>query len=218
MRWFFHVTAEPTRTPVGVGGTVTGVTGIPSGRFPPAMTQPPTDRVPIEQITLSLCIRCGEVSLWYMGNLIFPPESTAPLPTVGMPEDVKADYQEAASILSASPRAAAALLRLAIQKLFVHLGETGRKIDDDIASLVRKGLPDHFIKALDVVRVIGNNAVHPGEIQLEEQPDLVQKMFPLVNYIVDRLITEPQTIAELYGGLPQGAKDAAERRNERAKL
>ena len=44
------------------------------------------------------------------------------MPSDDMPEDVKADYMEASSVVETSPRALLALLRLALQKLMPHLG------------------------------------------------------------------------------------------------
>jgi len=38
-----------------------------------------------------------------------------------------------------------------------------KNLDDDIASLVSKGLDPRVQKTLDVVRVIGNNSVHPAK-------------------------------------------------------
>ena len=110
------------------------------------------------------CSRCGKFSIWYQHKLIWPLAKTAPLPNPDMPKDVKAEYGEAREILSRSPKASAALLRLAIQRLCVHLGEKGKRINDDVGNLVKKGLPVRIQQALDSVRVVGNNAVHPGQM------------------------------------------------------
>jgi len=60
----------------------------------------------------------------------------APMPTTDMPNDVKADYEEARSIFSQSPRGSTALLRLAIQKLVIFLGEDGEELNKSIENLV----------------------------------------------------------------------------------
>ena len=70
--------------------------------------------------------------------MVYPAKSTAPLANPDMPEEIKADYNEARDILQRSPRGAAALLRLAIQKLCIHVGESGKNPNDDIASLVKR--------------------------------------------------------------------------------
>ena len=81
-----------------------------------------------------------------------------------MPEDVQELYNEAREVFGISPCFSATLLRLALQKLCVHLKEEGININKDIASLVKKGLSLEIQKGLDSIRIIGNNGVHPGKI------------------------------------------------------
>jgi len=123
------------------------------------------------------------------------------------------DYEEASTILDLSPRGAAALLRQAIQRLCVHLGEKGDNINADIAALVEKGLDVRVQQALDVVRVIGNNAVHPGQIDLRDDRATAEKLFGLVNLIAENRISQPKHVAEMFGALPEGARKAIERRD-----
>ena len=105
------------------------------------------------------------------------------------------------------------MLRLSIQKLCKFLGGKGKNIDDDIAALVKKGLDPRVQQALDVVRVVGNNAVHPGQLDLRDDHATAEKLFGLVNVIAEIMITQPKHIAELYGGLPPGALEAIARRD-----
>ncbi len=112
--------------------------------------------------SVSKCTHCGKHTVWHFAEMVFPHRGSAPIPNKDMPPEVLGDYEEAASILSKSPRGASALLRLAIQKLCVHLGGSGKNINEDIKQLVSKGLPVQVQQALDVVRVIGSNAAHPG--------------------------------------------------------
>jgi hypothetical protein len=146
--------------------------------------------------------------------MIHPNRGKAPLPNPDMPADVKTDYEEAASIATLSPKAATALLRLAIQKLCVHLGGTGKNINDDIALLVKNGLSEKIQQALDVVRVVGNNAVHPGQIDFDN-PEVAANLFHLINVIVETMISTPKKIDTLYTSLPQGALDAIKIRDSK---
>lgn len=162
---------------------------------------------------ISLCSHCNGYSIWFREKKIHPISSSAPLPSEDMPEDVKEDYEEARSVVEVSPRSAAALLRLALQKLMIHLGESGKNLNDDIANLVKKGLPVKIQKALDAVRVIGNNAVHPGELDLRDDKETALALFDLLNMIVEVMITQPKKVDEIYEKLPEGAKEAIERRD-----
>ncbi len=134
--------------------------------------------------------------------MIYPNSGTAPMPSPDMPNDIRLDYEEARSIVSQSPRGAAALLRLCIQKLCKELGEGGKDINSDIKNLVAKGLPPTIQQSLDIVRVIGNEAVHPGQIDLTDDVETAVSLFGLLNYIVEDRITRPKEVATLYAMLP----------------
>lgn len=134
-------------------------------------------------------------------------------PNSDLDEEIRADYLEAARILSDSPRSSAALLRLALQKLCKQLGEKGDNINDDIKKMVSKGLNPLVQKSLDALRITGNNAVHPGEISLQEEPERVIKLFELINFIANKMITEPKEIEGFYSELPEKAKVAVEKRD-----
>jgi hypothetical protein len=155
-----------------------------------------------KEFLVSSCEGCGEPTIWHGDAMIYPLHSSVESPNQDLPQEIQDDYEEARLIANFSPRGAAALLRLALQKLCQHLGEPGKNINTDVASLVSKGLPPKVQEALDSVRVIGNEAVHPGSIDLRDDRDTVIKLFRLVNFIAAKMITEPREIAEFYNGLP----------------
>lgn len=169
---------------------------------------------PIPDLFVCDCAHCREDSIWYKEQMIFPDSGSAALPHEDMPDDVKADYDEARGIVAKSPRGAAGLLRLALQKLMPHLGEPGKNINDDIASLVKKGLPAQIQQACDTLRVVGNESVHPGEMDLNDTPEIAHALFDLVNMIVDVRIAQPKKLQELYGSLPTGKLKGIEDRDK----
>jgi hypothetical protein len=162
---------------------------------------------------LSQCYNCDKFAVWVHDSLLSPPIRHGVQPNVDLPGDVLRDYEEARSILDLSPRGAAALLRLCVQKLCVHLGEKGRKIDDNIASLVKKGLNPLVQQSLDIVRVIGNEAVHPGIMDLKDDRDTATALLSLVNAIAVQMITHPKTVKAMYEKLPAAKKAAIEKRD-----
>lgn len=166
-----------------------------------------------ENLSISRCFNCDQIGVWIHQRLAWPIVSSAPAANVDLPSDVRFDYEEAGTLLQLSPRGAAALLRLAIQKLCKELGGKGKNIDEDIAALVKKGLDVRVQQALDVVRVIGNNAVHPGQIDLRDDTATAEKLFGLVNLIAEIMITQPKHIASMFDSLPESARKAIERRD-----
>ena len=169
--------------------------------------------VGIPTLLLAECHHCGHFSIWLEGNMEYPSVSTAPIANLDLPKEVKDDYDEAREILTKSPRGAAALLRLSVQKFCKYLGEKGDNMNTDIASLVKKGLPVRVQQALDAVRVIGNNAVHPGQIDITDDPETATRLFELVNIVCDYMVTQPKRVEEIYAKLPPAQKDAIKDRD-----
>ncbi|WP_228102245.1 DUF4145 domain-containing protein [Pseudomonas protegens] len=156
----------------------------------------------IRNLNTSHCFNCYGVSLWHYDKLIHPVVGNVVPANPDMPSDIKRDYDEASSILNQSPRGAAALLRLAIQKLCKELGQPGKNINDDIKSLVSSGLSSMVQQALDTVRVIGNSAVHPGQIDIKDDRQTAESLFRLINLIVEKMVSEPKHVQAMYDALP----------------
>lgn len=167
-----------------------------------------------ENYEIAYCTHCNSHSVWINELMIHPNSGSAPLPNNDLPDDIKHDFEEARNICELSPRGSAALLRLVIQKLCVHLGESGKNINRDIGELVKKGLPISLQKALDSVRVIGNNAVHPGVIDLADDIETTRKLFAFINIIADVMITQPKEIEKFYNEkIPDDQKDSITKRD-----
>lgn len=166
------------------------------------------------QLTIHKCQCCGKKIIW-IGNDYAYPDIVAEEANPDMPESVKQLYEEAGLIYNKSPRAACALLRLAIDRLCNELGENDRDINKNIGALVKKGLPQSIQQALDVVRVVGNKAVHPGQIAFDvDDKGTATMLMRLLNIIVERMITEPKEINTLYQGLPESVKESIEKRDK----
>jgi hypothetical protein len=93
------------------------------------------------------------------------------------------------------------------------LGEPGKNINDDIAALVKNGLSPRVQMSLDIVRVIGNEAVHPGEIDLRDSPEIAISLCSLINVIADAMITQPKEIDALYATLPSEKLEQIDKRD-----
>ena len=176
----------------------------------------PLGKISINQMKLqiSICSRCRNATLWWTKKVIYPSTRIAPPPNSDMPENVHKVYEEAADVSSLSPRAACALLRLAIEMLLEHLGYLKKNddINSSIGKMVKTGLDEEIQRALDIVRVTGNEAVHPGKIDFRESTDVLS-LFNVINFIANELITQPNARKELFNNLPKSARDGIDKRD-----
>lgn len=168
----------------------------------------------LDNVHVTLCYTCRQPTIWLYDKILYPSALYEIEPNEDMDDDIRADFDEARSLLDISPRASAALLRLCLQKLCKQLGQQGKNINDDIAALVQSGLKPQVQQALDLVRVVGNNAVHPGTIDLKDDRETAVRLFELVNRIAHDMITHPKEIDKLYNTkVPASTQDAIQKRD-----
>ena len=166
----------------------------------------------------AVCVADGCVSIWLRypehteeglvrrrTEMAYPPASHGPKPNPDMPESAKKLYLEAGNVLPGSTRAAAALLRMCTEDIikFLATKQDKEKVLDERTSLYRRVefLREHdklwpaeeIDDALDLLRVIGNDAVHspePREIRGDDDTrQVARSLFMLVDMITEQLIT-----------------------------
>jgi hypothetical protein len=168
-------------------------------------------------LTITICADCKLYTIWEHERMIFP-FSSEELPNAeeNMPDEIKIIYDEASMVYKHSPRAAAALLRLAIEALMInHLGVKKDNINNMIAELVKKGIPGHIQKGLDALRYYGNKGIHLGEVDLNDDRPKVAFLFRLINELIKELITKPKEIDDFYNELPESFRENVDKRNEK---
>ena len=86
-------------------------------------------------------------------------------------------------------------------------------INTDIGNLVKKGLPEIVQQSLDIVRVTGNDAVHPGQIDTDN-PETVAQLFELTNVIIEYMIALPKKVSGIYSSLPSQKIEGIKQRDK----
>ena len=168
-------------------------------------------------LKVAICAHCRNLSFWINKQLVFPQKITAPLAHEDIPKPVLEYYDEAREVSASSPRAAAALLRLAAKKLCESLGEEESNLYCAIGKLREKGLPQSVIQSLDTVRIVGNEGgAHEGQIDLtgEDNKEIVSRLFWLINFIVEKTITEPKEVQDMFSSLPEDKRQGVEDRDK----
>ncbi len=168
-------------------------------------------------LSISRCNACKDISIWVGDKMIHPKQLTAPLAHIDMPKPVKELYEEARLISNDSPRAAAALLRVALEKLTEELGEKTGTLNNRIGNLHKRGLPKTVISSLDIVRIFANEGgAHAGEIDLtgEYGVEIVNTLFWLVNIIVEKTISEPKEIKKKFDQISKNKRDGIKNRDK----
>ncbi len=161
------------------------------------------------------CSNCTKASVWraegssdgegaakYVnGRMLFPSKSSTEQLPEGAGDVAVQCYSEAKSIADKSPRAAAALLRVTIEAVCRQvLGERNGTLAELIEKIGEKHhLSETVLDAMTALRLIGNSAVHPGQIDLENRDSntTVNELFMLADYIYEQIIELPRKIQQI---------------------
>ena len=150
---------------------------------------------PDYKIKIATCISCGKPVLFVNGELVWPELPSIP-PSEYMPDDVRAAYMEAQAVISRSPRCACAMLRLALERLCVHLEGKGNNLRAKVLSLK---LSPEVEKLCDACRLVGNDAVHEGILFVDDTDtyEVARTLSMFINWITERTIRSEALADEL---------------------
>jgi Domain of unknown function (DUF4145) len=158
-------------------------------------------KVKLLNLHVSRCYNCKGFTVWVRDRLVFPVRGDEPAEIVvegefeeveehveedGEDEEVSEDFEEAAAILNKFPRGAAALTRACIQNMMPLLEQTGKNLDENISSLVRKGLEVEIQQAMEVLQVLRKNPLRPNDGDLKEDSETATKFVKLLKGILER--------------------------------
>jgi hypothetical protein len=157
-------------------------------------------KVKLLNLHVSRCYNCKGFTVWVRDRLVFPIKGIEPLDIIeadfeeveehveedGEDEEVSEDFEEAAAILNKFPRGAAALTRVCIQNMMPLLEQTGKNLDENISSLVRKGLEVEIQQAMDVLQVVRKSPLQTTDFDLKEENETAKKFFNSLERILER--------------------------------
>ena len=159
----------------------------------------------------------------YRRRIVYPLSAPPRSVATGVPEHLKADYQEAYQVLPVSPKASAALSRRVLQSILVEQGYVGRDLSKQIDAVLKdakpeKALPPGLQGTVDAIRNFGNFSAHPItdvtslqiiDVEPEEAEwclQIVERLF--VHYYV-RPAEDQRMLDDLNGKLSLAGKSAA---------
>ncbi len=148
------------------------------------------------------CLSCGARSYWIDAQMAWPSPTLGVPASPDLPPELRPLYDEARAVAPISARAAAALLRLLVDRLLSSLGATAPTVDGRVAELAEGGhLAAQAVEGLAAVRVCGDAALAAGQIDSDGDDDagVVLLLCLLVNSIVETTLTLRRHRAELVG-------------------
>jgi hypothetical protein len=141
---------------------------------------PQTVKVKMANLHLSNCHNCNGFAVWVRGRLMFPGRGEE-MPDLDL---VEADFEEAAAMLNKFPRGATALIHVCIEKLMPLLRKAGK--DEDISSLLRKGLEVEIHQTMEALQVLRKSPVQLTQFNSQEDRETALRFFDSLKEILER--------------------------------
>ncbi|MCW2725610.1 MAG: hypothetical protein JWN35_2531 [Frankiales bacterium] len=165
----------------------------------------------------SRCAHCSGSAFWLRdtAQLLWPATRAGQPAHPEMPVAARQLYDEARSAATASPRAAVALLRLAVDVLMREVvpGSRDKPLAAVIGQATSMGLTHGVRVALDVLRAHGSDAAHPVQLILNEA-DAAGKIAGLctqLNLVVEQLVSIPRQQREALASMPESVRRQIEK-------
>lgn len=141
-------------------------------------------------ICITKCLECNRPSLWHEDEIVWPVPKGIP-PKKEMPPEAKKFFKEAQEIIHISPRAACALLRIALELLVNYVGKLsptkGFREKDRLYDRINSLGVDPLTKdLLHTCRLTGNEFAHPGVINVEGKDTL--KLAVILSRLINHLV------------------------------
>jgi hypothetical protein len=117
-----------------------------------------------------------------------------------VPKEIQKDFLEAASVLSTSEKASAALSRRCLQNLLTDRGYKGKDLSKQIDAAL-KDLPTTMGENLDAIRNIGNFAAHPMKFRssgliVDVEPEEANWNLDVLEQLFDFFYVQPNKAKE----------------------
>jgi hypothetical protein len=158
----------------------------------------------VQNVSISYCFNCNEMCLWVCDQLVWPKRAGDPEPKLHASPEIRCDDEVASKPLEASPRGAAALLRLATDKVCKELGEWEQGPKPEIAPPLQEEIDARVQKVLDAMRIIESDATPPDQTSVGHDRATAETLSGLVNLMCEKMIMEPRHLQAVYTKLREG--------------
>jgi hypothetical protein len=168
----------------------------------------------VQNVSISYCFSCNEIGLWVGDQLVWPVVVASPeLKKLEILAELSGDKGTMIEPLNASPRGAAALLHLAVEKLCLELGVGTYEPRPALAPAIQEEVDARVQNVLDAVKIIQDSSPPIEQNGLRDDRATADALPGFVNLICEKLIIEPRHLRALYTKVREGAQHNMDQRS-----